>query len=229
VYSKLEKIGELEIPIPEIPKGYIPGSELPTNKQKLTKTAIPLIFREIDRDEFGSPIWTKKQEEFIWREFERCDTGYWFMCNGEPTYITGDHYHELNYWKIPLQGRGTGTKDYRDRDRRIHLYYDYCFHKADNCFGVIYMKHRRDGSTHRSNAIIYNRVIKRHQVLCGIQSKTEADARSVFARLVSSWRKEPEFMQPIHDGSSDPKMVLRFFEPSIRTTKKIGQSKIVWR
>ncbi len=219
-YSRLEKIGELEIPIPEIPKGYIQGMELSAKKQKFQKTSIPNIFREIERDEFGAAVWTRQQEEFIWQEFERCDNGYWFMCNGTPTYITGDHYHELNYWKIPLQGRGAGTKEYRDRDRRVHLYYDYCLSKADNCFGVIYMKHRRDGSTHRSNAIVYNRIIKRNNVLVGIQSKTEADAKSVFAKLVNSWRKEPEFMQPIHDGTSDPKSVLRFFEPSERQTKK---------
>ena len=52
-------------------------------------------------------------------EFERRIKGAWFLNNGKPTYITGNHYYYLQWCKIDI-----GYPDYWDRDRRFFLIWD---------------------------------------------------------------------------------------------------------
>ncbi len=75
------------------------------------------------RDEIN---WIKKQ---IHRHY----FGHWFFCNGKPTYMTGAHYTYLNWWpignkmskKLIDKLRRTGLGEYRDRDRRWYITFDY--------------------------------------------------------------------------------------------------------
>ena len=41
-----------------------------------------------------------KWVDYIEQEFDRRECGFWFMNNGEPTYITGTHYMYLQWTKI---------------------------------------------------------------------------------------------------------------------------------
>jgi hypothetical protein len=209
-----ETIGGIDIPLPpRPPKKEIANYNLPKEKQKFYPTQIPDSFRRLARDEFGNPIYTAEQNAFIEQELKRILNGFWFYNFGKVTYITGYHYAELVYWKIDV-----GLKEYRDRDRRVHLHWDYC-EKDPNCYGQIYMKHRRDGATHRTNAINYFRTIRFKGVHSGIQSKTGKDAGKVFKKLITAWRKLPFFLQPIHEGTTFPKQSLNFFEPPERVGK----------
>ena len=58
-----------------------------------------------------------KYSWFIDQEFKRREEGIWFMNNGEPTYMTGEHYYYLNWCKMDI-----GYPEYRDRDRRFFIF-----------------------------------------------------------------------------------------------------------
>jgi len=48
--------------------------------------------------------------------------GYWFFCNGKPTYLNGANYFFLNFWKVKNEGRNNNLPDYRDYQRGMfHL------------------------------------------------------------------------------------------------------------
>lgn len=209
-----ENVGGIDIPLPpRPPKNKIANYNLPKQKQKFQRTIVPDSFKRIPKDEFGSPIYNQEQKDFIAQEFNRIVNGYWCYIYGDPYYIPGKFYAELNYWKIDV-----GLKEYRDRDRRFHLLWKYC-EDDPNCYGLIYMKHRRDGATHRACAINYFTTIQNRESHSGIQSKTGTDAGKVFKKLVSAWRKLPQFLQPIHEGTTFPKKALQFFEPAERIGK----------
>jgi len=220
-----ETVGGIDIPLPKRPPLSKMGNyKKSKNQQKWTPTEMPDCFLEITRDENGYPEWSKEQWGFIEQEYTRMDEGYWFINNGEPTYISGYHYFELCYWKIDI-----GLKEYRDRDRRVHLFWSACV-ASNDCYGLMYVKHRRDGATARALSISYQRTISKRESLSGIQSKTGHDAKRAFQRLISSWRKLPEFLQPIHSGTTDPKTKLELREPAERvgkTTRRVKESQAI--
>lgn len=239
-----EEVYSLLITMPPAPPLEEMGNYgLPLSEQKFKRTLLPEVFRSIQRDDSGQPVWTKEQRRFIIREGFRRIHGYWFLCKGQPTYITGNHYFELNYWNIPLD-QGIGLKEYRDKDRRVHIFFEECLGRAydysdndyyqtygkykrlgwkqPNCYGALYMKPRRDGATHRSNSIHFNTISTEYGATGGMQSKKGTDAKKVFTFLVNSWRRVPEFFQPIFDGNTAPKGSLRFFEPATSSVKDRG-------
>jgi hypothetical protein len=90
--------------------------------------------------------WNKKDNAFktkwidyIEKEFDRREEGFWFMNNGKPTYITGSHYMYLQWSKIDV-----GLPDFREANRIFYIFWEAC--KADpRCFGICYLKIRRSG------------------------------------------------------------------------------------
>jgi len=60
----------------------------------------------------------KDEIEWIEKQWYHRIYGYWFFCNGKPTYLNGWNWHYLNY--NPLEGRSInkGLPDYRERDRK---------------------------------------------------------------------------------------------------------------
>ena len=80
-----------------------------------------------------------KWVDYIEGEFDKREEGFWFMNNGEPTYITGSHYMYLQWSSIDV-----GYPDYREANRVFWIFWEAC--KADNrCFGMVYLKIRRSG------------------------------------------------------------------------------------
>jgi len=192
--------------IPHLPpKAHIGGSNLVKQNQKWKRNELPENFEELPEDE---------QEKFAIQEDERCTTGYWFMCNGVPTYITGDHYHYLNWFKID-----SGYPDYRDRDRRWFYHWELC-DKNEDCLGQMYGKQRRDGYSYRCDSIILNRARKTFNANYGIISKTGEDAREMFNKLVHGFLEYPQFFKPQVQSAEDVKKELVFKTPQQRVTFK---------
>ena len=111
--------------LPKRPKREeIAGWDLPKEEQMWRVPELPGFFSHIARDEFNRPQWTREQEDWLLTVLaDRIINGYWFMNNGEPTYIIGPHYFELCFCEFQ-----TGQlKDYRDTDRRTHYFVDYCY------------------------------------------------------------------------------------------------------
>ena len=202
---------------PAIPaRAQIGNYKLPAAKQKFELLPFdptrfePTLFDQKKFDKLPA----EEQAAFVLREGKRRLEGYWLYINGELTWLPGGYYFELCYWHIDI-----GLKEYRDRDRRKWLFWNAILGDG-NAFGVLYMKHRRDGATHWANSINYEQASRTKNALNAIQSKTGPDAKKVFNKLVFGFRKMARFFVPIFDGSDKPQKTLSFEQPAQKTTKK---------
>ena len=130
-----------------------------------------------------------------------------------------------------------GYPEYRDRDRRFFIFWEICKQDPD-CFGMIMVKHRREGASYKGAAMLLHEITARYNSHGGITSKTGADAKSLFTdKLVYMFRSLPFFFQPIIDGSDNPKSTLSFNTPGQKITKNYSKvtksealnSRIDWR
>jgi hypothetical protein len=196
----------------------IEGSNLTTKKQKFKRTDIPDSFYELEIDEDGNAQYNEEQILFIKREFERCRDGYWFMNDGESTYITGDHYFYLNYWTLE-----SGIQpEYRDADRKWFLFYqEACLDPI--VLGVIRVKKRREGATSQASCILTKEASSTGNTRCGIISKTGGDASDLFMNMVVyGFKSIPIFLQPRTDGSDDPKKRLVLVKQAKKKKSSVG-------
>lgn len=153
--------------------------------------------------------------DYIEQEFDHREQGYWFMNNGEPTYITGSHYMYLQWSSIDV-----GYPDYREANRIFFIFWEAC--KADpRCFGMIYLKIRRSGFSFMASSECVNVATLARDARVGILSKTGADAKKMFTdKVVPINSKLPFFFRPIMDGMDKPKTELAFRVPASKITKK---------
>jgi hypothetical protein len=188
----------------------ISNNRLVKNKQKWVRQELPEDFEDLPIDE---------QETYIIEENRRCIEGYWFFCNGKLTYITGDHYHYLTWFKID-----SGYPDYRDADRRWFYHWDMCV-KDEECIGQMYGKKRRDGYSYRICSIILNEARRTFNANYGILSKTGEDAKEMFHKLVHGFLEYPQFFKPQVQSAEDVKKELAFKTPQKRVTFKNRKTK----
>jgi len=153
--------------------------------------------------------------DYIEREFDYREEGFWFMNAGEPTYITGSHYMYLQWSCIDV-----GYPDFREANRILWIFWEAC--KADSrCFGMVYLKIRRSGFSFMSSAECVNIGTIVRDARVGILSKTGADAKKMFTdKVVPINSKLPFFFKPIMDGMDKPKTELSFRVPASKITKK---------
>jgi hypothetical protein len=166
--------------------------------------------------------WNDKPKEFkdrwvdyIEREFDRREQGFWFMNNGVKTYITGSHYMYLQWSSIDV-----GYPDFREANRIYWIFWEAC--RADpRSFGMIYLKIRRSGFSFMSSSECVNIGTLARDARIGILSKTGADAKKMFTdKVVPINSRLPFFFKPIMDGMDKPKTELAFRVPASKITKK---------
>lgn len=165
-------------------------------------------------------------ESFRKREWDRIKNGFWFMNDGKPVYITGTHYFFLTYWCMD-----TGYAGYRDTDRDLFYFWE-CAKLDDNIFGIIEVTKRGQGKSYRAGCIMYLECIMRFNARCGIQSKSDDDARDFFLnKIVEPYKTLPDFLVPIYNHSEEPKTRLSFFPKrnSKDSKKKALRSSIDFR
>lgn len=154
------------------------------------------------------------------REWNRRLYGVWFYNNGEPVYITGQHYMLLNYWNFQRK-----WFDYRRPNRDYYYVLQYCI-EDPNCLGLIEVTKRKEGKTARAGLFLYEYISRTEGKHGGIQSKTDGDAEEVIQKaVIAPWRKLPEFFRPIYDmgGGDNPTKELRFFNTSQRGKKRTSE------
>jgi hypothetical protein len=153
--------------------------------------------------------------DYIENEFDYRERGFWFMNNGEPTYITGSHYMYLQWASIDV-----GYPDFREANRIYWIYWEAC--RADNrSFGMIYLKIRRSGFSFMASSECINIGTLARDSRVGILSKTGADAKKMFTdKVVPINSRLPFFFKPIMDGMDKPKTELSFRIPASKITKK---------
>lgn len=153
--------------------------------------------------------------DYIEKEFDYREQGFWFMNNGIPCYITGSHYMYLQWSSIDV-----GYPDFREANRVFFLFWEAC--KADpRCFGMIYLKIRRSGFSFMASSECVNIGTLARDSRVGILSKTGSDAKKMFTdKVVPINSKLPFFFKPIMDGMDKPKTELAFRVPAAKITKK---------
>lgn len=213
IYSKKSQIlniSGVDVTLPERPaKSQIFGFDRPKADQRWRRTEKPR--------NWGT--WTPSQKRnFVEREWNRRENGFWFYNNGVPTYITGTHYFYLNYWQPK-----TGFLEYRYTDREFFLIWDYVV-KQRHIHGLIFIKRRREGASTKAGCINYEIVSRVNKVNSGIQSMEEKHAKMLFQNMIVSPMLKlvnlAPFFKPHHAGSTRPQDEIHFAIPSERITKK---------
>jgi hypothetical protein len=173
-----------------IQTGYDPES---SSKQR--------VYREFNPN-YVNPF----AEEFRTQEWDRITHGYWFMCFGVPTYITGTHYFFLTYWCMD-----TGYASYRETDRDLFYFWESVKHD-DALYGLAECTKRGQGKSYRAGCIAYYECITHFNARVGMQSKSDDDAQDLFLnKIVEPYKTLPDFFIPIHNHSPEPKTKLSFF------------------
>ncbi len=183
----------------------VANTKFAKSNQRWRRNQLPENWEELTDEE---------QMSFAEEEDRRCTDGYWFMNNGVETYINGDHYHYLNWFKLDI-----GYADYRDVDRRWFYAWEIC-DKDPECMGINYAKKRRDGFSYRAVSIQLNRARKTFNSNFGMMSKTGDDAKECFAKLVYGFQEYPSFLKPQVQSAEDVKKELYFKAPIQRVTHK---------
>jgi hypothetical protein len=209
--GKVERISDIDITLPKLPsKTKILFSNKVKKNQKWERLQLPdSFFWEKSQNEY-----TEEEIDWLNEDADRRLNGVWFMNNGVATYLTGVHYFYLQWCKIDI-----GYPEYRDRDRRFFTYWQACV-TDPKCYGMIMVKHRREGATFKGAAIVLEYVTRNRNANGGLLSKTGADAKEFFYKLVKMFRGLPQFYQPMIAGTDNPKTVLEFDKPGERITKK---------
>jgi hypothetical protein len=224
----VERISDIDIQLPKKPgKPKILFSNRVKKNQKWERIPFPEGFSPDKPQE----EYTEEEVNFVIEDFQRRTNGVWFMNNGVPTYITGAHYFYIQWCKIDI-----GYPEYRDRDRRFFTYWQACVTDPKS-YGMIMVKHRREGATFKGAAIVLEYITRTRNANGGLLSKTGADAKEFFYKLVKMFRSLPAFYQPMIAGTDNPKTLLEFDKPGERITKTTRtvqmsdalESKIEWK
>lgn len=223
VISKSGTIGDiinisgLVIALPAVPDDVYSTSKKSSDqywkRQELPKdlAKIQSIFQWNDLPRQFKDNWI----DYIEKQFDYREQGFWFMNNGVPTYITGSHWMYLQWSSIDV-----GYPDYREANRIFYIFWEAC--KADHrSFGMIYLKIRRSGFSFMCSSEVVNVGTLARDARLGILSKTGTDAKKMFTdKVVPINNKLPFFFKPIMDGMDKPKTELAYRVPASKITKK---------
>ncbi len=214
--GEIYEVQGLRIGLPKKPK-EVPGEELKVSKQVFIRQQRPTTLNKIKSiyDFHGLPEDVKeKYVPYINQEFDRRDNGYWFYCNGVPTYLTGTHYMYLNWTKIDV-----GAPDFRQANRIFFYFWEAC--KADKrSYGMCYLKNRRSGFSFMASSETVNQATATKDARFGVLSKTGADAKKMFTdKIVPISINYPFFFKPIQDGMERPKTEIAYKVPSRKLTR----------
>ena len=223
VISKDGTVGEVY----EIQGLWIALPEAPKNVHKRSKKAEEQYWEKFDYPKSLQKVksifaWNEMSvtfraqwEPYIDEEFDRRENGFWFMNDGEPTYITGSQYFYLQWAKIDV-----GYADFREANRILYIFWEACM--ADKrSFGMDYLKIRRSGASYMGAGESINIGTLTKESHVGMMSKTGKDSKSLFTdKVVPMNSNLPFFFKPIMSGSDRPKTQLEYAIPASRISKK---------
>ena len=215
--GQVYEISNVKIALPKSPEKFLNNNEKKEN-QTWNAVPIPKVLKRIQSifQWHEAPVNFKAEwVDYIEKEFDRREQGYWFKNNGLATYITGTHYMYLQWTKIDI-----GHPDFREANRIFYIFWEAC--KADKrSFGMCYLKIRRSGFSFMSSCEGVNQATITRDARIGILSKTGADAKKMFTdKVVPISNNYPFFFKPIQDGMDKPKTELAYRVPASKITKK---------
>ncbi len=181
----------------QTPSGY--GVELDAKKTEYVNGKLISLDKELSALIFDKESETGKvglQE----REMRRRVHGVWFFNNGEPTYLTGDHYAALMW--LPMLGctntveRGSNYGQYYQFQRDACYYFEVC-ETVDYARGGIFVKPKKTGLTRLVGQICLNRAMTRAQKNIRMMSITEDLAKeSIMKPIRYAADKVPAILMP---------------------------------
>ncbi len=217
--GEIYEVQGLRIGLPVQPE-KVYGQELKKEDQVFRRRPKPESLKKIKTmaDFYARPESLKKQYyDYIEKEWDHRANGSWFMCNGEPTWITGSHDYFVNWASIDTDD---GFPEFRHSNRIFHYFWFAC--KVDKrCYGIIYLKNRRSGFSYMAAAETVHQATQTRNSSFGILSKSGADAKELFTnKVVSQSVGLPFFFRPIQSGMDRPKTVLEYAVPSVKLSRK---------
>lgn len=168
---------------------------------ELPKTYNELRKKEAERQKVNEDYYDVELEKIREKHWTYRLCGLWYYNNGVPTYITGEHYMYMNWWKLM-----DGYPEYRKCDRERYYFQEYCVWD-ERCAGILEGSNRRSGKSYRAGLFNYNYVSMTEDTRGGVQSKTDTDAKSFFrTKIVTPFKRLPHFFQPQIDLSAGSNM-----------------------
>ena len=215
--GKVIQMNGVDIALPKVPE-YVHKRDKAKENQYWERKEYPKVLKRlasIFQWNNQNSVFKNQWVDYIEKEFDFREQGYWFYNNGNPTYITGSHYMYLQWTKIDV-----GFPDYREANRLFFIYWEAC--KADvRSFGLCYLKIRRSGFSFMGSSECVNTGTLAKDARVGILSKTGSDAKKMFTdKVVPIGNNLPFFFKPIQDGMDKPKTELAFRIPASKITKK---------
>ena len=215
--GKIIQMNGVDIALPKQPE-FINKRKEKTSEQYWERHEYPKVLKRIPsifQWNNQNSVFKNQWIDYIEKEFDFREEGFWFYNKGKPTYITGSHYVYLQWTKIDI-----GFPDYREANRLFFIYWEAC--KADKrSFGLCYLKIRRSGFSFMGSSECINTGTLAKDARVGILSKTGSDAKKMFTdKVVPIGNNLPFFFKPIQDGRDKPKTELAFRIPASKITKK---------
>jgi hypothetical protein len=205
-------------------RGVYQRSDIET-EQYWERIALPAWYNETmkrwdaydrKKKEGDDEFYDEHLEAYKGQEWDRRLNGFWFMNEGAAVYITGAHYFFMQWVMIDI-----GYPKFRFPDMEYFYFQQYCI-EDDNCMGMLEITKRRFGKTYRGGVFVLDYPTRTKMTNGGIQSKTGADGKTVFAKaVVDPFKKLPRFFKPEYDlaGGVTPKSELRFQNTNVRGKK----------
>lgn len=214
--------------LPPVPsRSFIHGAELKKEDQMWRRQPLPSFYLERRPEELAKQEAEKKLvedgelkavthfdpmlEKYRRQEWMRRIYGFWFMNNGEPVYLTGDHYMYLQWSKLD-HSENDGYPFYFSPQLDRFYFRQLCW-EDPFCLGYLLVGPRGFGKTSEEVACqLANITRPPHTRHAAIQSKTEDDAINVVfqEKMVPMFNAYPDFFKPQHSHSTDPKESMTF-------------------
>jgi hypothetical protein len=166
----------------------------------------------LDRDEaFAVAMKDKECADFIAMAWDKRLNGEWVLINGNPLYITGSYYFYLNFYQLDI-----GFPAFRYNDLKQFWLWDFEVVKNNRVYGLCDLNRRRSGKTYKAGSILLDYVTRNENSFAGAQSKSDADAESLFHKaIVSPFRKLPFFFKPTYDKAGKMKKDIAFTDNGV--------------
>lgn len=197
---------DLNVILPKTPrlKKDILFSDLPKKEQYWRRPEIPDQITPDNQDQWDA---------FIKEEFRRRREGIWFMNDGEPVYLTGNHYFALTHCKMLDTG---SYMDFRYAQLDIFYHLQACLIDP-RCLGQLFVKSRRTGFTYIILCCFLNDITSFRNKNFGITSKSDSDASKAFLKFRYMLLNLPFYFIPLIKGKMDSPKEFEFSSPVVNT------------
>lgn len=145
------------------------------------------------------------------REHKRRTNGVWFFNNGEPTYLTGNHYASLQW--LPMLGctndveLGSHYGQYYQFQRDMAYYFEHC-KVVQYARGGIFIKPKKTGASQFFSLVCANEAMTHREKNIRMMSITETLCReSNFGFVKYALQKVPNILMPSRSKQNEGEVI----------------------